>query len=61
MSFDQTIIGNYNSGVVTNKKPFLLNENAFSLLENAYCYRERIKKRNGLNFIGRLRWRRYDI
>ena len=55
MTFQQTIIGNYSSGVVTNKKPFLLNENAFSLMENAYCYRERIKKRNGLNFIGRLR------
>ncbi len=55
MSFDLTNIGNYTAGVQTNKKPFLLNENAFSLLENAYCYRERIKKRNGLNFIGILR------
>lgn len=44
-----------NMGLKTNQKPFLIPENAFSLLENAYAWRDRIKKREGLEFVGRLR------
>lgn len=43
------------SGVKKNKKPFLLEDSAFQTLENAYVYRERVKKRDGLKFLGRLR------
>lgn len=47
-------IGYDSSGLKTDVKPFLLNENVFSRLENAFCYRKRILKRSGLEFIGRL-------
>lgn len=48
-------IGTYNKGLQTNKKPFLLPDEAFSQLENAYVWRERVKKREGLELLGRLR------
>lgn len=50
-------ISGYNeqSGLETDKKPFLLPDQAFALLENAYVWRERVKKRLGNKFLGRLR------
>lgn len=49
-------IAGYNSGgLVTDKKPFLLPNEAFSRLENAYVWRERVKKREALKLLGRLR------
>lgn len=42
-------------GLKTDQKPFLLPENAFQVLKNAYVYRDRTKKREGLFFLGRLR------
>ena len=48
-------ISAYGKGLVKNKKPFLLIDQAFSDLENAYCWREQIKKREGLELVGRLR------
>src|SRR3990167_6089848 len=41
-------------GLVEDKKPFLLTDQAFSKLENAYIFRERVKKREGLKLLGRL-------
>ncbi len=41
-------------GLETDKKPFLLPDSAFPVLENAYLWRDRIKKREGLEFLGRL-------
>jgi hypothetical protein len=41
-------------GLVQDKKPFLLTDQAFSTLENAYIWRERVKKREGLKLLGRL-------
>lgn len=49
------VISGYKSGVVKNKKPFLLTDDAFSNLLNAYVYREELRKREGLQFIGRYR------
>lgn len=43
------------SGLQTNVKPFLLPDQAFQKLNNAYIYRDRVKKREGLRFLGRLR------
>jgi len=43
------------SGLETDVKPLLLPETAFSNLENAYVYRGRVKKREGLKLLGRLR------
>lgn len=41
-------------GLQTNKKPFLIGDKAFQRLENAYAYRDRVRKREGLKFLGRL-------
>lgn len=53
----QTIdISGFRSGAQKrNKKPFLLVDDAFQQLNNAYVWREELKKREGLQFIGRFR------
>lgn len=49
-------ISGFNSGAQKrNKKPFLLVDDAFQQLNNAYVWREELKKREGLQFIGRFR------
>jgi hypothetical protein len=47
-------IAGYTSGLQTDKKPFLIPDKSFSVLENAYVYRERVIKRQGLELVGRL-------
>jgi hypothetical protein len=53
----QTIdISGFRSGAqIRNKKPFLIVDDAFQALKNAYVWREEVKKREGLQFIGRFR------
>lgn len=48
-----TIAGS-DAGLQTNKKPFLLPDKAFPVLENAYVWRDRVVKRYGLQLLGRL-------
>ena len=48
-------IAGINQGLTLDKKPFLLPEQAFPVLENAYVWRERVKKRQGNELLGRLR------
>jgi hypothetical protein len=49
-------ISGFNSGAQKkNKKPFLLVDDAFQELKNAYVWREEVKKREGMQFIGRFR------
>ena len=55
MSLIPTFIGAYNAGLQTDKKPFLLMDSAFQELFNAYVWRERVKKREGIKLVGRLR------
>lgn len=55
MSFLPNYISAYQSGLKKNKKPFLLIDDAFQELTNAYVWRERVKKREGLKLVGRLR------
>lgn len=54
MSLQPTHIGNFleASGLQLNVKPVLLNDAAFCVLENAYVYRGRVIKRQGLKFFG---------
>lgn len=53
--FQQVLIGGYPSGGLTqDRKPALLANEAFSRLENAYVFRDRVKKRDGEVPIGRL-------
>lgn len=55
MPLKPTTISAYNAGLAQNKKPFLLVDEAFSDLFNTYCWRERIKRREGIRLVGRLR------
>lgn len=55
MPLESVLIGPYDSGLETKKKPFLLLDTGFQQLDNAYCWRERIKKREGIKLAGRLR------
>lgn len=45
----------FDKGLINNKKPFLIPDEAFSTLENAYVYRDRVIKREGNELLGRLR------
>lgn len=47
MAFDKFLIAPFNSGLDTSLKPFLIPDDAFQVLQNAYCFRGRIKKRWG--------------
>lgn len=56
MSLQSIDIFGFNSGVQKkNKKPFLFMDDAMQELENAYCWREEIKKREGMKLVGRFR------
>lgn len=53
--FQQVLIGGYPSGgLTTDKKPLMLANEAFSNLQNAYVWRDRTKKRDGLKGISQL-------
>lgn len=54
MSLTPHLITGYSAGLVTNKKPFLLPDQAWQRLYNAYVWRERVKRREGLSLLGRL-------
>jgi hypothetical protein len=47
-------IGPYETGLQKNVEPFMLPQEAFSVLEDAYVWRERVKKKDGYTFLGRL-------
>lgn len=48
------IFGYDQGGLKTNKKPLYIPDQAFQFLENAYAFRDRVKLREGLKFLGRL-------
>lgn len=51
MALDQFMIAPYVSGLRNGVKPFLIPDDSFSLLKNAYVYRGRVRKRFGSKFI----------
>ncbi len=53
-------ISGFKSGVHNNKKPFLIPEDAFINLENIYVWRDELKKREGIQLLGRFR-RFFDV
>lgn len=54
--FHQVLIGGYPSGgLMTDRKPLMLPDEAYSDLQNAYVWRERTKKREGNVGVGQLR------
>lgn len=59
MSYTPFYISSFedDSGLFTYSEPFLAPDKAFPILENAYCWRGRIKRRQGFSLLGRLRRR----
>lgn len=53
-ALEQILITGSGSGLRQNQKPFLIPEDAFSVLDNAYVWRDQVKKREGLDLLGRL-------
>ena len=53
--YKPTYIKAYQTGLVQSRPDFLLPEDAFPILENAFLWRERIKRKPGYRLLGRLR------
>jgi len=51
MALDQFMIAPYVSGLHKNVKPFLIPDDAFEKLQNAYVYRGRVRKRFGTRYL----------
>lgn len=48
------LIGPFQTGIQRDREPYLLPQEAFVDLEDAYVWRGRVKKKNGYTFLGRL-------
>lgn len=55
MTLQPIYIAGSSVGLEQDKKPFLLPYQAFTILDNAYVWRDRVLKREGLELLGRLR------
>src|SRR5215475_8018909 len=52
MAFDRFLIAPINTGLETDLKPWLIPDDAFAQLENAYVFRGRVRKRFGSQYTG---------
>ena len=52
MAFDRFFIGPLQTGLQQNLRPFLIADDAFDLLQNAYVFRGRVRKRFGSRLMG---------
>ena len=52
MAFDKFLVAPINSGLITNTKSWQIMDDAFELLENAYVFRGRVRKRFGSTLMG---------
>lgn len=52
MPYDRFIIGPFETGLQTNTRPWLIMDDAFAKLQNAYVFRGRVRKRFGSRFMG---------
>lgn len=48
------VVGSLTTGLQTNEKPFLIDNDAFPVLENALCWRKRLLKKPGSELLGKL-------
>jgi len=48
------VIANFETGMETDRPPFVINNDAFPVMQNAYVWRGRIKKKRGTELLGRL-------
>ena len=49
------VIGNFSKGLSTTLEPFVIDNESFPVLINAYTWRGRVRKKRGTQFLGRLR------
>ena len=52
MADNRFLIAPFNSGLDTSKKPWMIPDEAFEELNNAYVFRGRLKKRFGSDLTG---------
>lgn len=52
MAFDRFLIAPLNTGLQTNLRPWLIMDDGFALLKNAYVFRGRLRKRFGSRLMG---------
>jgi hypothetical protein len=52
MAFDRFSIAPFETGLQTDRKPWLIMDDAFAQLNNAYVFRGRVRKRFGSNYMG---------
>jgi hypothetical protein len=55
MTYQPLYMRKFETGLVQNRVETILPDDAYPILENAYIFREEIKRRQGLQFLGRLR------
>lgn len=51
---NQLVISGINTGLQTNVEPFLINNDSFPILNNAYVWRKRVLRKRGNALLGRL-------
>lgn len=52
MAYDRFLIAPFESGMVTNARPWIIPDDAFEDIANAYVFRGRVRKRFGSRFMG---------
>ncbi|MGD2065705.1 MAG: ubiquitin-activating E1 FCCH domain-containing protein, partial [Candidatus Bathyarchaeota archaeon] len=53
--YQPVLIGEYTSGLQTNRKPFMINQEAWAQLDNMWNFRGRMRKKFGYSLKGRLK------
>ena len=51
---ERLIVSGFKTGLETNVEPFLLDNDAFPVLNNAFQWRKRVRRKRGISFLGRL-------
>lgn len=54
MAQQSLVIANFKTGFETDREPFIINNDAFPTLTNAYVWRGRLRKKRGTALLGRL-------
>lgn len=54
MAYKPEVLRNYRTGLQKNREPFIIEQDAFAQLFNAYVWRGRIKKKKGTQLLARL-------
>lgn len=55
MTINSIVVSDFITGYETDIAPAKLNNDAFPILENAHIWRNRIKERDGMKLVGRLK------